>query len=37
MYSIFPILPKIRIEINKFIEEINKVPTQIIDSLKAEM
>lgn len=37
MYSIFPILLKMRIKINKFIEEINKVPTQIIDSLKAEV
>ena len=37
MYSIFPILPKVRITVNKFIEEINKVSTQIIDSLKAKV
>ena len=37
MYSIFTILTKIRFKLNKFIEEINKVPTQIIDSLKAEV
>lgn len=32
--SFFPTLPKVRVAVNKFIEEINKVPTQIIGFCK---
>ena len=31
--SFFPTLPKVRVAVNKFIKEINKVPTQIIARL----
>lgn len=31
--SFFPTLPKVRVEVNKFIDEINKVPTKTIDRL----
>ena len=31
--SFFPTLPKVRVAVNKFIDEINKVPTKTIDRL----
>lgn len=35
--TFFPTLPKVRVAVNKFIEEINKVPTQTIDRLCVKM
>ncbi len=31
--SFFPTLPKVRVSVNKLIDEINKVPTKTIDRL----
>lgn len=31
--SFFPTLPKVRVTVNKFIDEINRVPTKTIDRL----
>ncbi|MPM89329.1 IS630 family transposase IS642 [bioreactor metagenome] len=35
--SFFPSLPKVRVAVNKFIDEINKVPTKTIDRLCVKM
>ncbi|MBS4957084.1 MAG: transposase [Clostridium sp.] len=31
--SFFPTFPKVRVPVNKFIDEINRVPTKTIDRL----